>query len=487
MYRTRLGGGIEKAVGAYVSSVSEDSRIVRYDILGSIAHVIMLRDRGLVGRADAGRILGALHRISRSGLPSGGGAEDVHELLEEAVARRAGGAGGRMHTARSRNDQVALDIRMRLRDDINALAGLALDLAEAQIRVASRHAKTVMPLYTHLQQAQYGTLSHYMISHADALLRDVGRLEDAYARTDQCPLGAGAVGGTSLAIDRRRAAGLLGFARIVENSIDATSSRDYVAEYASAVAIMMTGLSRLAEDLVIWSTSEFSFVELGDSVSSPSSVMPQKKNPDVLEITRGRAAETIGALVTILAGSKGLATGYGRDLQVSKPAAWAATDAASGALAAMRLAVLGMKVDAGRMAEAAGSGYLDALEIAEALVQDSGAAFREAHGVVARLVRAAHGSGVRLGELGDAALAGAARGTGLSAAALRAAMAGSGAREALKRRRSAGSSGFAEQTRMIRARRGAIAARRRALRARERRISSAYSRLERTARAASAR
>lgn len=483
MYRTRLGGKLDDVVSTYVSSINDDAAIVRYDILGSIAHVIMLNESRLVSRKEASAILCALLAIKPKSLLASKSAEDIHELVESKVISRTGDAGRRMHTARSRNDQVSLDIRMKLRDDINEISNLSADLIDALLKVASKHTKTVMPLYTHLQHAQYGTLSHYLIAHADSLLRDIERLGSAYGRINHSPLGASAIGGTSLRIDRRRTAKLLGFEKIVENSIDATSGRDHVAEYVAAIAIMMTSLSRIAEDLVIWSTSEFSFIELGDAISSPSSVMPQKKNPDVLELTRGKASETIGNLVSVLATSKGLATGYGRDLQHAKIPAWNASQSAAGALAVMRAVILGIKVNKEQMAQAATSGFLDALEVVEILVADNGVPFRDAHSIVARLVRIAHNAKKRLDELDDGELRSAQSGSHIPKDALRSAIAKSGPQKSLQRRRSTGSAGFAEQSKMLRSRSSALKTVRQTISRKEKIISSSYRTLEQKARA----
>jgi argininosuccinate lyase len=281
----------------------------------------MLYENKIITKADVKKILSALESIKKEKFEKKSDAEDIHELIESLVIKRAGSvSGGKMHSARSRNDQVSLDMRMKIRDDINILCSCILDTIEALVSLAQQHQKTVMPLYTHLQQAQAGVFSHYLLSYADSLFRDIERLYVAYGRVNQSPLGAGPVGGTSLPIDRRSTAKMLGFHGIVENSIDATSTRDFVAEYVSVVAILMTNLSKIAEDFVIWSTSEFSFIELADEFTSPSSVMPQKKNPDILELTRGKTSEVIGHLMAILATIKGLATGYGRDLQQIKSA-----------------------------------------------------------------------------------------------------------------------------------------------------------------------
>ena len=283
-----------------------------------------------------------------------------------------------MHTARSRNDQVALDIRMKMRDDISVLCNCLLDAIEALVSLAERHQKTVMPLYTHLQQAQAGTFSHYLLAHVDALFRDYERLSGAFQRVNQSPLGAGPVGGTSLQIDRDMTAKLLGFYGLVENSIDATSTRDFAAEYVSSAAILMTNLSKLAEDFIIWSSTEFSFIELSDEFTSPSSVMPQKKNPDILELTRGKTAQVIGDLVGVLATVKGLATGYGRDLQEIKPPIWATSKTAISALIVVKSMMLTLSVNEKAMKKAAENGYLIALDVAEKLVLQ-GTPFRTAH------------------------------------------------------------------------------------------------------------
>ena len=465
MYRSRLGGGLDGAAAGFASSVGEDAEIAAYDILGSQAHVVMLHDCGIVGQADAAGILGALARIGRrdykalAAKAGGGGAEDIHELVESLVVAEAGGeAGGRMHTARSRNDQVAADMRMKVRDDAMGIMELIVEAAGSLVRLAADHAGTAMPLYTHLQQAQAGTLSHYLLAHADALLRDHGRFAGAFARANLCPLGAGPVGGTRLPIDREKTAGLLGFDGLVENSIDATSSRDFAAEFASAAAIMMSNASRLAEDLVMWSSSEFGFIELSDRFASPSSVMPQKKNPDVLELVRGKAASTIGGLVAVLGATKGLPTGYGRDLQEVKPHVWAASRAAAGTLSVLAGAIGTVSVDRAAMRRAAGGsrGYLTALDVADRLVEEEGVAFRAAHGIAGRLVQAADAAGMPLARLGPADIKRASRGTGAAPAAVGRIVKECTVSESLRSRASRGSAGPAEQGRMARDRAEAL-------------------------------
>ena len=300
-------------------------------------------------------------------------------------------SGGKMHTARSRNDQVVLDIRMKIRDDINIICNCLLDTIESLVSVSKNHQKTIMPFYTHLQQAQAGLFSHYLLAQADVLSRDFQRLFDTFERINQSPLGAGPVGGTSITIDRHSTAKMLGFDGVVENSLDATSTRDFVAEYVAMVSILMTNLSRISEDFIIWSTSEFSFIELSDEFTSPSSVMPQKKNPDILELTRGKTAEIIGNLTAILTTVKGLASGYGRDLQQIKSSIWSTSKISISALLIIKSIILTMKVNEKQMKKVTESSNLIALDIAEKLVQE-GVPFRVTHKIAGVLVQLAHNS-----------------------------------------------------------------------------------------------
>lgn len=453
LYRSRLDKDLSDVTLGYVSSVSDDREIIIYDIIGSQAHVVMLCDMGVIPCGDAAKILVALRGIED---PDAGseivGAEDVHEMIEAAVIRDAGArSGGMMHTARSRNDQVALDIRMKIRDDINSICGVLLGTVGALITLAQAHRKTVMPLYTHLQHAQVGTFSHYLLAHADALLRDFGRLSDCYTRVNQNPLGAGPVGGTSIRIDREATSRMLGFSGIVENSIDATSTRDFMAEYVSDLAIMMAGISKMAEDFVIWSSSEFSFIEMSDEFASPSSVMPQKKNPDIMELVRGKTAQTIGGLVAILGTIKGLATGYGRDLQQAKASVWQASGTAASTLAIMTRVISTMRVNQKGMKNASGRGHLMAMDVAERMVQE-GVPFRTAHGIVGRLVGHAHAQGRRLDRLDAKTIRKATRGTGVRPDRISDMTRTTTISSSLRDRISLGSSGFAEQKRMIRQR-----------------------------------
>ena len=326
MYRSRLGGKLDESTLDFLSSIPEDQEIIIYDIIGSQAHTIMLYENKIMTKKEATKILLALEKLKKEKISLKSESEDIHELIESLVMKKAGkNAGGKMHTARSRNDQISLDIRMKIRDDINTICSCLLDIIETLVAVAEKNQDAIMPLYTHMQQAQTGVFSHYLLAYADALFRDLDRFYVTYGRVNQSPLGAGPIGGTSLPIDRQSTSKMLGFKGLVENSIDATGSRDFVAEYVGQIAILMTNLSRMAEDFILWSTSEFSFIELSDKYSSTSSVMPQKRNPDILELTRGKAAQVIGHQVAILSNIKGLPSGYNRDLQQIKSSIWSAS------------------------------------------------------------------------------------------------------------------------------------------------------------------
>ncbi|MEM3064121.1 MAG: argininosuccinate lyase [Candidatus Nitrosotenuis sp.] len=477
MYRARLGKNLDKHTLEYVSSISDDAEIAIYDIVGSQAHTIMLYENKILSKDEAKKILRALERLKEEDLDNKSSAEDIHELIESLVVKKIGmQVGGKMHTARSRNDQVALDLRMKIRDDINVICDCILDLVETLIRLAEKHTDTTMPLYTHLQQAQIGTFSHYLLSHSDVLLRDFERLYSSFERVNQSPLGAGPVGGTSLPINRNSTARMLGFSQIVENTIDATSSRDVVAEYVSAVSILMTNLSRIAEDLVIWSTSEFSFVELSDQFSSPSSVMPQKKNPDILELTRGKTARVIGNLVAILSSLKGLASGYGRDLQEIKPAVFSSSKIAISALVILNSMFATLKVNKDKIREVAESGYLTALDVAEALVKD-GVAFRTAHKIVGSLVQTAHQKNKPLSELTEHEIKSTQK--EFDAKKLHSIISSIDAEYSLKARSSAGSAGITQQKKMIAARKAKVLKYRQSMKKRTALISSTMAALSR--------
>ena len=449
MYRSRLGTDLSNITLDYVSSIDDDSQIALYDIIGSQAHTVMLLENKIISKNDAKKILSSLEDLKSEKFDSSSGAEDIHELIESLVIKKSGMAsGGKMHTARSRNDQVVLDIRMKIRDDINIICNCLLDTIESLVSVSKNHQKTIMPFYTHLQQAQAGLFSHYLLAQADVLSRDFQRLFDTFERINQSPLGAGPIGGTSIAIDRHSTAKMLGFDNVVENSLDATSARDFVAEYVAMITILMTNLSRISEDFIIWSTSEFSFIELSDEFTSPSSVMPQKKNPDILELTRGKTAEIIGNLTAILTTVKGLSSGYGRDLQQIKSSIWSTSKISISALLIIKSIILTMKVNEKQMKKVTESSNLIALDIAEKLVQE-GIPFRVTHKIAGVLVQLAHDSKKPISKLTTSEIKKSIEGTKVDYQIVSKIISTTSVVSSLKDRKSFGSSGYDEQKRMI--------------------------------------
>lgn len=402
MYRSRPKDNLNDDVLHYLSSMRNDQSILLYDILGSEAHSIMLHEMGNITANELKEILLALEEAKKNpDTIKTEGYEDIHEALESFVISKAGmNAGGKMHTARSRNDQVVLDMRMKIRDDINNVCQALANLIRSLIERAKESKTVPMPLYTHLQQAQIGTFSHILLSYGYALMRDLERLYVSYARMNQSPLGACAIGGSSINIDRKRTAVLLGFDSIVMNSIDATSSRDVFLEYAATLAIMTSTLGRMSEDLILWSTTEFGYIELDDRYSSTSSVMPQKKNPDPLEVTRAKVATITGYLMTMLGIVKTLPSGYSRDLQDLKPALLDASVTALEAVKIINGVVSSLQINKARMREAANTSYALALDIAEQIVTKHKLPFRMAHKIVGALVdKAANMNNIPLAKL----------------------------------------------------------------------------------------
>jgi argininosuccinate lyase len=449
MYRSRFTENLDKHTLDYLSSISEDKEIILYDIWGSQAHTIMLYENKIITKKEATKVLLALEKLKKENLSVKSDSEDIHELIEFLVIKKAGKqAGGKMHTARSRNDQVSLDIRMKIRDDINTLCSCLLDMIETLVTLAEQNNDAIMPLYTHLQQAQVGVFSHYLLAYADTLFRDLDRLYVTYGRVNQSPLGAGPVGGTSLPIDRQSTAKMLGFKGLVENSIDATGSRDFVAEYVGQIAILMTNLSRLAEDFILWSTSEFSFIELSDKFASTSSVMPQKKNPDILELTRGKTAQVIGYQMAILSNIKGLPSGYSRDLQQIKTSIWPTSKIAISALLVINVMLKTMKVNKYKMKKAIDAGYSISLDIAEYLVKE-GLPFRTAHKIVGHLVQTASNMKKPLSSLSISEIKKPLKEYDVDPKVLYNVIKSMNAHSSLRLRTSLGSSGKSEQTRMI--------------------------------------
>ena len=374
-----------------MNSINDDYAILYYDILGSEAHSIMLYEIGFLTLIDLKKILHGLEEVKRNpDILSTDSYEDIHEALEAFIIQKAGNrSGGKMHTGRSRNDQVVLDIHMKIREDINNICTVIIDLIDSLLEKAAENTETIMPMYTHLQQAQIGTFSHFLLSYVDALFRDMDRLIIAYGRVNRSTLGACAVGGTSINIDRNKTAALLGFHGIVINSIDATHSRDTLIECATALCILITTFARIAEDLIIWSTVEFGYIDISDKYSSTSSAMPQKKNPDTMELVRAKAATAIGNIMTMFSIVKSLPSGYSRDLQDLKPVLWRTSTIALESTRIMNSVIKSIEVHKERMKEVSDNSYAISLDIAEQLVMRKGIPFRSAHKAVGALVERA--------------------------------------------------------------------------------------------------
>jgi len=461
----------------YVSSLNDDMEIALYDILGSQAHTIMLYENKIITKKEIKKILKGLENLKKEKFEKKSSSEDIHELIESLIIKRIGiDAGGKMHTARSRNDQVALDIRMKIRDDINIVCQCLLDTIKSLVLLAKKHQETIIPLYTHLQQAQVGLFSHYLLSYADALFRDLDRLYVTYGRVNENPLGAGPIGGTSIPIDRQSTGKMLGLKGIVENSIDATTTRDSMVEYISAVAILMTNLSRISKDFSIWSTSEFSFLELSDEFTSPSSVMPQKKNPDILEITRGKTSQVIGSLTSMLSTIQGLPSGYSRDLQQINPSIWSASKIVISALLIMESMLKTVVVNKKNMKKAAEDGYIIALDLAEKLVHHD-IPFRKSHQIIGRLVKFAHKSGKPISKLNESEVKKVIKGKEVSLKLLMELIQSTTITSSLHDRKSQGSSGISEQKRMIKDRMGKINAYQRGIKNRSNQVQNSLDKM----------
>jgi argininosuccinate lyase len=378
-----------RTVESFTESISFDRRLWKYDIEGSAAHAAMLGKQGIISKTDAKRIINGLAEIGKE-IASGRfrfreDLEDIHMNIEAALISKIGDAGKKLHTARSRNDQVALDLRLYLRAEICGIVSSIRALMGVLVDSAERYIDTIMPGYTHMQRAQPVLLSHHLLAYAEMLDRDRERLMDALGRVNVLPLGACALAGTSLPIDRGYVAKALGFDSVSENSIDAVSDRDFAMEFLSDAAILTVHLSRMAEELVLWSTEEFSFVELPDAFTTGSSIMPQKKNPDVAEIVRGKTGRVFGALMSLLTTMKGLPLSYNRDMQEDKVPLFDAVDTVKASLSVLGAMIPNLRFDRRRMADTAAEAYSTATDIAEYLVR-KGMPFREAHEVTGRIV-----------------------------------------------------------------------------------------------------
>lgn len=391
MYRSRPSGNLDNRALSFLSSITEDADLFYYDLLGSQAHVLMLYESNILSKKETIEILKAIDQLlSRSDTLNeyaDPASEDIHEMIESAIIKMTTiDAGGKMHTARSRNDQVVLDIRMKLRDELNRISSQLLRLIKSLLMRARENIDTIMPMYTHLQQAQLGVLSHYFLSYCFSLIRNFERYSEAYNRINISPLGACAIGGSSMPIDREKVAILLGFSDIVYNSVDATTSRDFLIEFSSISLITMLDLCRVSEDFIVWSTSEFGFIHLDDRYSSSSSAMPQKKNPDPLELIRGKTAVIEGHLVAVSSIMKGLTSGYSRDLQEIKPLLWKISTVLESSIEIINGIVSTISIDHDKMYNASATSYAISLDISEQLIKEGDISFRLSHKVIGAIV-----------------------------------------------------------------------------------------------------
>ncbi len=403
MWGGRFAAGPDEVMAAINVSIGFDRRMAKQDLEGSLAHVRMLADTGLISPEDARAIEDGLNTIATEiraeRFPFREEFEDIHMNVEARLAELIGPAAGRLHTARSRNDQVATDFRLWVREALDAAKGQVKGLMAALTAKAETHADAVMPGFTHMQSAQPVTFGHHCLAYVEMLSRDHGRLMDARKRLNESPLGAAALAGTSYPIDRAQTAKALGFDRPMHNSLDAVSARDFAIEFLSAASILAMHLSRLAEEIVIWSTPQFAFVRLSDRFSTGSSIMPQKRNPDAAELVRGKTGRVFGALIGLLTVMKGLSLTYAKDMQEDKELVFGAADALSLCLAAMTGMIEDLSVDKQRMHDAASAGFATATDLADWLVVNLKMPFREAHHMTGRIVKAAEKKGVELTKL----------------------------------------------------------------------------------------
>ncbi len=389
MWKGRFQEQTAELLQQYSESISYDWRLWRHDIEGSIAHSAALEKAGLISAAERAQIVAGLREIGAE-IEAGKfqfkvELEDIHMNIEAELTRRIGDAGAKLHTARSRNDQVATDIRLYLRDECDALGELVRGLQRALVELGSRESAVVIPGYTHLQRAQPVFFAHHLLAYVEMLERDRGRIADARRRLNVLPLGSGAIAGSTIPLDRELVAGLLGFDGVTQNSMDAVSDRDFAVELLSALALVAVHLSRLSEDVILWASSEFKFVTLSDAYTTGSSLMPQKKNPDAAELTRGKTGRVIGNLVSLLTTIKGLPMTYNRDMQEDKEPVFDSVDTVKAALAVMAGMMRGAKVNAAICAAAVADPMLLATDLADYLV-NHGVPFRKAHEVIGKAV-----------------------------------------------------------------------------------------------------
>lgn len=402
MRKGRFNQPASEVAQRFGESVSFDWRLYQYDIAGSIAHAEALAAAKVIAPDELEQITAGLCQIEQE-IEAGKfewdpAFEDLHMNIETALTTRIGPAGAKLHTARSRNDQIALDLRLYAKDEITEVIDKIREAQRALLNLAADHAEVVMPGYTHLQRAQPIFFAHYLLAHIEALGRDVDRLRDCLARTNVLPLGSGALAGSTIVLDRQLIAEKLGFAAVSQNSVDAVGDRDFVCEFLFCLALIGMHFSRLSEDLILWSTTEFGFLEFSDSFSTGSSLMPQKKNPDMAELARGKTGRLYGNLVSVLTLLKGLPSSYNRDLQEDKEALFDSVDTVRGGLDVFRAMLPELKIHRARMETAANDPALLATDVAEHLV-GKGVPFREAHELVGRLVVRAAEMGVALDRL----------------------------------------------------------------------------------------
>ena len=399
MRKGRFQQSLSEVARRYSESASFDRRLYRHDIAGSIAHVTALVKAGIVSAAEQKQIEAGLREIEKE-IDSGkfqwdASLEDVHMNIESALTKKIGETGAKLHTARSRNDQIALDLRLYVKDQINRTSSQIKKLQTSLLDLAEKNVDVIMPGYTHLQRAQPILFAHYLLGQVEAFARDVERLDNGLERTEVLPLGSGALAGSTIVLDRALIARELGFARVSQNSLDAVSDRDFVCEFLFCLAMIGMHLSRVSEDLIIWSTIEFDFVEFSEGFSTGSSLMPQKKNPDMAELTRGKIGRLYGNLISILTTLKALPSSYNRDLQEDKEPLFDSVDTISAALELCSAMLPELKINRERMEEAASDPNLFATDLAEYLV-GKGMAFREAHEIVGKLVANAIDKGTKL-------------------------------------------------------------------------------------------
>ena len=385
----RFQKSTDKKVDDFNSSIRFDARMYKEDIKGSVAHAKMLGKQGIIEKDDSEKIVKGLYAVLED-IESGKAefevdAEDIHMNVEKLLTEKIGDAGKRLHTGRSRNDQVALDIRMYLKSEIEEISGMVKTLQETLVLLAEEHTETIMPGYTHLQKAQPITFAHHLMAYFEMFKRDFSRLSDCYERMNVMPLGSGALAGTTYPLDREFVARELGFAAVTENSLDGVSDRDFCIELASSLSIIMMHLSRFSEELILWSSHEFSFVEMDDAYSTGSSIMPQKKNPDVAELIRGKTGRVYGHLMGLLTTMKGIPLAYNKDMQEDKEPIFDAVDTVKLCLPVFCDMIKTMKVKSDNMLKGAKGGFTNATDLADYLVK-KGMPFRDAHAVVGRLV-----------------------------------------------------------------------------------------------------